>query len=275
MKKTFTIFTLTVVILVSSLAVGLHPSPARAQSDPLICDSFTGSSNDVRVSYYMGEGIGYFASGNLSRALDSFSCVTDQIDPGFLPAFMSRAAVYAEYRSYEESIEDYNAALALNSSFAAAYNNRGIVYAAQQEYDLALEDFSHVISLDANMILAYNNRAVIYTLTGQYEQAIADLQQAITLSGISGTLAQLRDPDRDPEEPWPVIDRADAQSYALLGIIYELYAQSNYNDYLYLMRGNGDRRIESAAGALESRFSFDLRLDDGTWLFSASFSPAG
>lgn len=271
MKKT--LITLTLVFVLSALAGGLRP--AQAQSDPLICDDFTNSPTDVRVSYYMGEGMGYFASGNLSRALDSFSCVTDQVDPSFLPAFMSRAAVYAQYRSYDEAIEDYNAALALNSSFIAAYNNRGIVYAAQEEYDLALEDFSRVISLDSNLILAYNNRAVIYTLLGQYEQAIADLEQAISLSGISTTLAQLRDPDRNPEEPWPAISAADAQSYALLGIIYELYARSNYNEYLYLMRGDADRRIESAAGALESRFSFDLRLDDGTWLFSASFSPAG
>lgn len=275
MKKTFTLFTLTVVIAVMALASGLHPAPAQAQSDPLICDDFTNSPTNVRVSYYMGEGIGYFVSGNLSHALDSYSCVTDQIDPGFLPAFMSRAAVYAEYRSYEEAIEDYDAALALDSSFVAAYNNRGIVYAALEEYDLALEDFSRAISLDANLILAYNNRAVIYTLTSQFELAIADLEHAISLSGIDTTLAALRDPERDPDEPWPAINAADAQSYALLGIIYELYARSNYNNYLYLMRDDRDRRIESAAGALESRFSFDLRLDDGTWLFWASFSPAG
>jgi hypothetical protein len=54
-----------------------------------------------------------------------------------------------------------------------------------------------------------------------------------------------------------------------------MQARDNYTAYLTLMRGSADSRIESASGALESRFTFELRLDDGTWLYAASFSPAG
>jgi len=73
----------------------------------------------------------------------------------------------------------------------------------------------------------------------------------------------------------PAFDPDHALSYALLGIVYEMRARDNYSAYMLLLGGDADQRIQSAAGALESRFSFDLRLDDGTWLFAASFSPSG
>lgn len=269
MKKRFIL--LTLIVLIGSVM----PGPARAQSDPLICDQFPDGPTDVRVSYYMGEGMGYFESGSLAQALDSFSCVTDQIDSGYLPAYVSRAAVYAEYRSFDEAIEDYNTAISLDSAFLAAYNNRGIVYAAQQKYDEALADFSQVLTLDASFDLGYTNRGVIYAIQGKYDESIADFQQAITLSGMDAVLADLTDPDRDPEEPKPEIDPRQALPYAMLGIVYEMRARDNYNSYLTLAGSQADNRIQSAAGALQSRFSFDLRLDDGTWLFAASFSPAG
>lgn len=265
------------LLMVFSLLGAARPTltPALAQSDPLICDQFANSAADVRVSYYMGQGIGYFASGNLSQALDSFSCVTDQLNSNYVPAFMSRAAVYAEYRSYDKSITDYNTALKLNANFVPAYNNRGIVYAVQQKYDEALADFSQALTLDNTFVLGYNNRAVIYAIQGKYDEAIADLQHAISLSGIDKTLAEVTDPKRDPKTPWPTIDSNAALSYALLGIVYDMRARDSYTAYLTLMRDSADQRIQSASGALESRFTFELRLDDGTWMFAASFSPAG
>jgi len=255
--------------------ISLIPGSVQAQSDPLICDQFPDSPTDVRVSYYMGEGTGYFESGSLSKALDSFSCITDQIDPSYLPAFMSRAAVYTEYRSFDQAIEDYNTAISLDPGILPAYNNRGIVYAAQQKYDEALANFSQVLALDANSDLGYTNRGVVYAIQGKYDEAIADFQQAITLSGMDTILVALTDPDRDPTEPKPEIDPQQALPYAMIGIVYEMRARDNYGAYLILAGGHSDNRIQSAAGALESRFNFDLRLDDGTWLFAASFSPTG
>jgi tetratricopeptide (TPR) repeat protein len=263
---------LLVVLVVLML---LPVVPVQAQSDPLVCDQFVDSATNIRVAYYMGEGGGYFEAGNLSAALDRFSCITNQIDPSYVPALMSRAAVYAEYRDYEKSITDYTTAIGLNGSFAPAYNNRGIVYAAMNNYDLALADFNQVISLDSANVTAYNNRAVVYAIQGEYADAIADLQQALSISGIGDTLIYVRNPERNPEEPLPVVATRDAQSYALLGIVYERQAQAQYSAYLELMRERSDARIQSAAGALESRFNFELRLEDGTWLFVADFSPSG
>ncbi|MBN2305226.1 MAG: hypothetical protein JXQ72_12145 [Anaerolineae bacterium] len=246
-----------------------------AQSDPLICDQFPAASTDVRTGYYMGEGMGYFEAGELAKALDSFSCVTDQINSSYIPGYMARAAVRVARRTYDEAITDYTAAIGLDAGYAAAYNNRAIAHAAEQNYDRAMGDLNQAIQIDGGYVLAYINRAVIYGVQDEFELAVADLEQAISLSGIDSVVADLTDPDRPADAVWPSYNRDHAQAYALLGIIHSAWALDNYNTYLMLTRSSGDARIQSAAGALESRFTFDLRLDDGTWLLLADFSPAG
>jgi len=246
---------------------------AQEEEPELVCESFTGSPADVRVSYYMGEGAAFFASSQLAAAVHSFSCVVEQIDTGYIPGFLSRAIVYAEQRDFDRAIEDYTTAIGLDSGLIPAYNNRGIVHVAKAEYDEALADFNRVLELHGGNILGLTNRGVVYALRAEYELAIADLEQAIELSNIERVVEELRDPDRRADAPTPEYNRDHAQAYAILGIIHSQFALENYRKYLLLTGSSGDFRIQSAAGALESRFTFELRLDDGTWLLAANFIP--
>lgn len=249
------------------------PMLALAQDDELVCDVFVGESDDIRTSYYMGEGAAFYNSGQLSRATDSFSCIIEQIDPNYVQAFVSRAAVYAARGDYDEALADLNSAIQLDGDLAGAYNNRGIIYAAMGDYELAQSDFNEALDLDSDFTIAYSNRGVIRALQGDFEGAISDMETAISQSGIDVAYADIIRPDRRGDDPFPVYDRVDAQPYALLGIIYSAFALDNYQAYLTLTGAEGDRRIQSAAGALESRFNFELRLDDGTWLLAADFIP--
>lgn len=267
MSKRSIIFFILIAILVAAL-------PVLAQDEDeeeLICPNFEGDSADVRTSYYMGEGAAFFNSGQLNSALHSFSCIIEQVNGSYIPAYMHRAAVHAARRDYESAIDDYTRAIGLDSSLVPAYNNRGVMYAALREYEDAIDDFSTVLDLDADYIDAYNNRAVIYTIVGEFELAIGDLETAISRSGIDDVVTNLTRPDRPQDEPRPEYNPAHAQSYALLGIVYSAYSLDNYENYILLRGGSADRRIQAAAGALESRFSFELRLDDGTWLLVAQF----
>ncbi len=269
MNKRHILYSITLLLALVLLCL---TSIVMAQDEELVCDDFTDSSDEVRTGYYMGEGAAFFASGQYSRAIYSFSCVAEQVDSGYIPAYMNRAAVYTARHDYELAVEDYTSAIQLDSGLIPAYNNRGLVYTAQLEYEAALEDFNHAIELDDGYILAYNNRAVVYVIQGEYELALADLQQSITLSGIDDVVSLLSDPDRDTSAPRPEFDHDHAQAYALMGIVYSARALDNYETYLMLLGSRGDQRIQSAAGALESRFSFELRLDDGTWLLTADFA---
>ena len=262
-----------VMLLVLALALGSQVALAQdGEEEELVCDAFPGAAADVRTSYYIGEGIGYYTSGQLTAARNSFSCIIQQVDAGYLPAYMLRAAIYTERRAYEQALEDYARALEIRADYVPAYNNRAIVYAAQGEYDLALADFGAVLSRDSSFVLGYINRAVIYAIQGEFDLAIADLEQSLALSGLPGVIETLTDPDRPDDAEPPVYNIDHARAYAILGIVYSMQAQANYEDYLLLTGSWADRRVQSAAGALESRFSFELRLDDGTWLFAAVFS---
>lgn len=269
------------ILIAAALTLMALAAPTLAQEAtptpiPPICENYVGQPDDTRTSYYMGEGLGFYASGEFSRAINSFTCVIYEIDDSYAPAYMARALVLTQRSSYERALEDYSRAIALDSSNFAAYNNRGIVYTLQREYTEALADFNAALNIDGNSVVGLNNRAVVYALQGQYDDAIADLEQAINVTGIDAVITELRDPLRDSDAP-PIrdYDLVEAQPYALLGIIYSAFALDRYQDYLLLTGSNGDFRIQGAAGALESRFTFDLRLDDGSWLLVADFAPEG
>jgi tetratricopeptide (TPR) repeat protein len=250
------------------------PQPTRTPV-PIICPGFEGAPTEERVNYFMGEGVAYFLSGQYDEAIISFRCVTEQVDENYLDAYLYRAIVYSIRREYELALMDYSSVLEMDGSRVDVYNNRGVVNMALREYERALADFNQALEMDSNYLMAYNNRAVLYTLQRDYDAAIADLQTAIDLTGIDDVVTELTREDRPEDAEDPEYSIADARPYAMLGIVYSAQALDNYDTYLLLTGSRADDRIESAAGALESRFTFDLRLDDGTWLLSASFIEVG
>ncbi|MBI5670502.1 MAG: tetratricopeptide repeat protein [Chloroflexi bacterium] len=267
---------LVVMLLTLAVPVLAQEQPAPTEEPPPNCPAFENQSDEVRTSYYMGEGLAYLNANQLSAAELSFTCIIRVIDPNYLTAYMSRALVYARYRNYERAIKDYSRALELDENLLAAYNNRGVVYAALQDYDKAAADFDKVLQLNPDYIPGYNNRSIIYAIQRDYDAAISLLQDAISRSGIDDVLAQYRDPNRSPNAAPIEFEAVNARAYALLGIIYSARSLDNFQNYLYLSGQAGtypDERIQSAAGALESRFTFEMRLDDGTWMLTADFSP--
>lgn len=273
---------LMTVLMMMSIPVGAQdatPTPPLAPTPtlepPPVCPAFEGQETSVRTSYYMGEGFGYFNSGLLSDAILSFTCVIRVVNPDYLAAYMIRGAAYVRRQEYDRAIRDYTRAVELQPDLLSAYNNRGIVYTAIGDYDKAESDFDKVLEIDSQSILGLNNRAVLYAIRADYDSAIAMLQQAIEITGIEDVYTQLTDPNRPADAPAIEYDLLDARAYALLGVMYSARARDNYNKYLYLTGGAGDARIQGAAGVLQSQFTFDLRLDDGTWLLVADFSLEG
>lgn len=251
------------------------PVPTATLEPPPICPVFEGESKEIRTSYYMGKGFGFMTSGLLDDAILSFTCVIRVVDSSYVAAYMMRGAAYVREQRYDRAIQDYTRATQLNPNLLGAYNNRGIVYAALKDYERAQRDFDKVLEIDGNSILGMNNRSVLYAIVGDYDNAISLLQKAVDISGIATVYAQLTDPKR-PSDAKPIeYDPLNARAYALLGVMYSARALDNYHKYLFLTGGNGDGRIQNAAGALESQFTFDMRLDSNTWLLVADFSLEG
>jgi tetratricopeptide (TPR) repeat protein len=65
---------------------------------------------------------------------------------------------------------------------AAGFNDRGNRYSRNGVYEQAIQDYTQAIALDASFAEAYFNRGVSYYELGRYQEAIADLTRAIALN---------------------------------------------------------------------------------------------
>ena len=273
---------LLLILLIGSLfsvamaqdATATPPLPTATPEPLPDCPAFASETQSVRRSYYMGEGTAYLNSGQIFDAIFSYTCVIRVIDTQYIPAYMVRASAYARQRDYERAIVDYTRAIELNGSLAAAYNNRGVLYTTIRDFEKAADDFDRVMTLEPTNYAVANNRAVLHMINGDFDAAQVVLEKVVSDSGIMAVLAAYQDPDRPSDAEEIEFDPAAARAIALIGIVYSQKSLDLYGDYAYLAQAEGqfsiDQRILGAAGALESRFTFEMRLDDGSWM---SLSP--
>lgn len=261
------------LIIIIAIALIIPSIFVLAQDEP-ICTSFTGSSDNERSSYYMGEGAAFMRSSNYSAAIASYTCIIDEVDSNHADAYYNRAAAYTARREFELALEDYSEVISRESNNSEAYNNRGIVQAVIGEYDLALEDFSSALAIDPDYTNSIINRGLIRAILEDFDAAEADFLSVIENEDLDAVIAELQDPDRDPDAPTPEINQDAVQAYALIGIIQTLRASDVLDDYLFLAGRHADSRIQSAAGSLESRFQFELRFDDGSWFLVAALADS-
>jgi tetratricopeptide (TPR) repeat protein len=277
MKRFITGLTLIGLVLVTGIfsAAAQQDDPPRAT--PLVCDAFAGRSTADRVNYYLGEGIAYYYAGEFRRAENSLSCIVEQIDPRSAAAFAARGQVYMAQRDFIEAAEDFGSAVNLDQTLAGALNNRGVALASRGLTARALEDFNAALSANSALLEARINRAILRSGRGDFVPAIAELEEVIAAAGLDSALADLRRPNRPANAPLPDYNPVYAQAYVILGIVQANYARASFQNYLDLTARRNvppDTRVQSAAGALASRTSFDLNLSDGSYYLTIDFIAA-
>lgn len=274
LKRIVLMLILGLVVIGGGIASAQDATPtatpsASAPQSASICNAFKDQPANTRTGYYMGEGIAYLNTGQLASAEQSFTCIISEIDADYVLASMARGLTYMRLRDFDSALLDFNQVIQRQPNSVAGFNNRGVLFALQFDYQRAAQDFEKALSLDNSYLRAVHNRALIYALTGDFDAAVNLLQDRVETTGIDDTLAQYRDPNR-PADAAPIpFDPMAGRLYALLGIVYSAQALDSYQDYIALEGGAGrfpDERITAAAGALESRFTFELRLDDGSLL---------
>ena len=265
----------TFLIALCALPVLAQDATPTVTPEPLPnCPAFSDQPGNVRTGYYMGEGIANLEANRLDEAQLSFTCIIRVIDPNYVQAYLGRAVVYEDMRKFDLALNDYNSALQHNPNSIVARNNRGIVLTITGDYDTAGADFDRVLQANPNYLPAINNRSIIYALKGDYDSAVALIDKGITASGVDALLAQAQDPKRASDAKPLDVDPNAMQLYALKGILESSHALDSFHAYADLAAAStnfADDRITSAAGGLESRLTFDLRLDDGTWMIRSDF----
>ncbi|MEM6281087.1 MAG: tetratricopeptide repeat protein [Chloroflexota bacterium] len=276
-KRNILLTLLAALLLIVPAAVFAQDTEGEAEDDLPDCPAFEGEAAPVRISYYMGEGTAFQRTGQLGSATFSYTCIIEVIDPSYIPAYIGRANIYTRNRDYDRAIEDLTTIIDLDSQSVDAYNNRGIINALigegetlEARYADAIADFEAAIAIDGGYVPALNNRAIVHVILEEYDEAIAIFEEILANSNVDQALTLIRNPEDDTE--LPDFSRDEAQAYAMLGLIRSAQALDNYDDYLTVTRGAADGRIQSAAGALESRFTFELRVDDGSYFIVADFA---
>jgi tetratricopeptide (TPR) repeat protein len=114
------------------------------------------------------------AASQLSRAI--------QLNPRYVAAYFSRAAIYEQIGEYTKSLADYDQVLSLTPNDADAYSNRGFLKSERlNDLQGGLADLNRAIAINPRVAHFYYNRANLKTLQKDSAGALLDYSQAIAL----------------------------------------------------------------------------------------------
>ena len=100
---------------------------------------------------------------------------------GLANAYFQLGWLYQTTKDYQQAIERYTRAIALDPQAASAYYNRGNARKAQGDLAAAIQDYDQAIALDPQDASAYYNRGNTRKAQGDLAAAIQDYDQAIAL----------------------------------------------------------------------------------------------
>ncbi len=112
------------------------------------------------------------------QALEDFTQAI-ALDTKFTAAYSNRCLVYIQLGDYAKAAEDCTAALQLNSNNTETYLNRGLAYYRLGNYQAAISEYQEVIERNSNDFRGYYNRGLARFELKDYEGAIADYNQAL------------------------------------------------------------------------------------------------
>jgi tetratricopeptide (TPR) repeat protein len=142
----------------------------------------------IEFSPLVRQGLIYFASGELERALAEFSNAIEANPRDYL-AYYQRAKVYEQQKYFEFAIEDYTEILKACPRFflcCRVYYYRGVLYQRKLMHAEAIADYTKIITTRCRSKIllanAYNNRGLSYNRLGKYDKAIYDYNEAIKLA---------------------------------------------------------------------------------------------
>ena len=103
------------------------------------------------------------------------------LNPQQAQAYNNRGAAYYNIDNYHDALADFQAALELNAEHSGAHNNLGIIYAFQRDYLRATQYYDRAIDLDPESAGSYANRGEAWLHLSEWDKARADLATALSM----------------------------------------------------------------------------------------------
>jgi len=128
---------------------------------------------------YFERGMEYYQSRQFDSSLYYFDRAV-ALDSTFHQAYFRRAKVKSKLNALEAAYEDYSTAIIINPQ-PVYYNNRGINLAIRDKMQAAIQDYDKALALDSTYAQALLNKGVAQYHLGQYDGACQNMQQAYQL----------------------------------------------------------------------------------------------
>jgi len=97
-------------------------------------------------------------------------------------ALFGRASAFAALKQYDKAIPDYTECIKLYPEGVAAYVDRGLCYKNLKQYPKALIDYETAISHNENDSLALDNMAALHSILGDHQRAITEYEKAFKIN---------------------------------------------------------------------------------------------
>lgn len=107
-------------------------------------------------------------------------------NPGLAPPHYNLGAIYARFGQLHPAEEQYQKALALDSSYALTYQGLGSLYQRQGSEEKALDYYQRALAKDPSLAEVHNNIGLIYYKRGDLDRAVQEYQAAIQLAPDKG-----------------------------------------------------------------------------------------
>lgn len=121
--------------------------------------------NKIAADVLVEKGFQHALKSEFDDAIEAYTAAI-ALDPNFALAYNYRGHIYYLQRKYEEAIEDFNKAVAIDSDDSSHFISRGEAYTDKRQYDKAIEDFNKAISLDPENAQTYIDRGYVYDKKG-------------------------------------------------------------------------------------------------------------
>jgi tetratricopeptide (TPR) repeat protein len=103
------------------------------------------------------------------------------LDPNYGDAWNECGTALAYLGRYEESVESYDRALLVNSNNASTWYNRGNVLVNLERNQEAVESYDRARAIDANQADTWNNRGAAFNNLGALEEALESYGKAAAI----------------------------------------------------------------------------------------------
>ena len=134
---------------------------------------------DFGEKYYLSLGIVELREGNIAEAIRNFD-ESIALNPKTELPYFYKGIAYQSLNKNDEAYENYSKAIEINKNMIDAYYNRGqLIYKTNPKQ--AIDDFVAAIALDSKFIEAYYSLAAVQKNLGQYEEAVKNLDKIIEI----------------------------------------------------------------------------------------------